>query len=615
MRYGTFFAAVADLSLIGASAYAAVAAGKAAESRLPDVLPTDRDAILELPSRLTDADVRELLRRQLEHGIAGHQAGLSGVAATSDLVGSFDSALGVVRARLAEMLSVWPKLPSIVTSVGDWLATGRSVWQPLVAVAFAAAVLAVAFSVEWLALRLFGSRAPGPSGIRSPNPLAAALAEAIFGILRIAIFSAAALLFFIALYQGHEASRQVVLGILGGVVATRLTALVSHVVIQPEGSGSSWLILPPTITRLLHRQVVGLGVIAGVAYVSAGMVRAAGIEVALINLYDLLLAIILCGWIIATILVVRRLTRSSGADRGTVDHRHCIVRLAVELAIAGCAAAVALSVPAIAAPPDSGSKQDTLTDPREDDADGAENNGNDLTRPQGSFDVRLRYRPSSGANTRTDQKITILQLSNRLAIDSNWKLAVLARLPLVAKATTTSNPDAMSREFGIGDALFQAALIHTIDKDWAFGFGARLVAPTAEDNLGTGKWQIMPGFGVRYSLPALGPDSYFVPAIRYAVSFAGDPSRRNISQPQIAPTLNIGLADRWFVTLYPSYDIRINYGDPVPGQTGRLFLPFDAAIGRKLTDNLVAQLEASVPIVKDYPIYDYKIEARLSLKY
>ena len=46
-------------------------------------------------------------------------------------------------------------------------------------------------------------------------------------------------------------------------------------------------------------------------------------------------------------------------------------------------------------------------------------------------------------------------------------------------------------------------------------------------------------------------------------------ARLFVYEPQIAPTLNVGLPDRWFVTLYPSYDIRINYGDPVPGQTGR----------------------------------------------
>jgi hypothetical protein len=126
---------------------------------------------------------------------------------------------------------------------------------------------------------------------------------------------------------------------------------------------------------------------------------------------------------------------------------------------------------------------------------------------------------------------------------------------------------------------------------------------------------VMPGFGVRYSLLDWGSDSYFVPAVRYAMSFAGDPTRRKISEPQIAPTLNIDLPGRWFMTLYPSYDIRINFGDPKLGQTGRLFLPFDALIGAKLTDTLQISLEGSVPIVKAYPVYNFKTEARVRVSF
>jgi hypothetical protein len=35
-----------------------------------------------------------------------------------------------------------------------------------------------------------------------------------------------------------------------------------------------------------------------------------------------------------------------------------------------------------------------------------------------------------------------------------------------------------------------------------------------------------------------------------------------------APMLNINLPDHWFLMLFPSAGIRINYGDPVTGQAG-----------------------------------------------
>ena len=63
-----------------------------------------------------------------------------------------------------------------------------------------------------------------------------------------------------------------------------------------------------------------------------------------------------------------------------------------------------------------------------------------------------------------------------------------------------------------------------------------------------------------------------------------------------------------FITFHPSNDIRINCGDPVPCKAGRLFLPFDPAIGRNVTDKLVVSFEAGVPIVDAYPVYKFKAE-------
>jgi hypothetical protein len=109
--------------------------------------------------------------------------------------------------------------------------------------------------------------------------------------------------------------------------------------------------------------------------------------------------------------------------------------------------------------------------------------------------------------------------------------------------------------------------------------------------------------------------SYFQGVVRYDLSFAGDTTKKNISNLQLWPMLNIGLPDHWFFTLYPSADIRVNYGDPVTGQTGRLFLPFDFSVGRSLTKNVTLSIEFGVPIVKDYPVYDFKTTTRLNMKF
>jgi len=261
------------------------------------------------------------------------------------------------------------------------------------------------------------------------------------------------------------------------------------------------------------------------------------------------------------------------------------------------------------------SRQDaSVLQPGAQQQEGPDYNGADFTRPQRSIEFRPEYRTSSGPTSETDRWIEQLRYNAKLDLGGNWKLGYLLEVPIVEKTTTSFAPPSISRDAGLGGTFAQAALIHTINQNWAYGFGARLVAP-GQDLLGSGKWQIMPGLGVRYSFVDLGTETYLVPVIRYAISVAGDPNRRNISEPQIAPTLNVGLPDHWFITFYPSNDIRINFGDPVPGQTGRLFLPFDAAIGRNVTDKLVVSFEAGVPIVDAYPVYKFKAELRFILKF
>jgi len=241
------------------------------------------------------------------------------------------------------------------------------------------------------------------------------------------------------------------------------------------------------------------------------------------------------------------------------------------------------------------------------------NNGGDITRPQTAFELRTLDEATSNETSKTNTAQLLLRMSGKIPLAPGWRAGLLAQAPLKEETTTTFDSSSVTRESGLGDATFQAFVAHALNERWDIGAGARLVARTAEDNLGTGKWQIMPGGGVRVLLPEWGEDSYFVPTIRYALSFAGNPAARRISEPQIAPTLNIDLPGPWFITFYPSNDIRINFGQPRSGQTGRLFFPFDALIGMKLTNTLQISLEGSVPIVKEYPVYNFKIEGRVRL--
>ncbi|MBR0819888.1 transporter [Bradyrhizobium liaoningense] len=240
--------------------------------------------------------------------------------------------------------------------------------------------------------------------------------------------------------------------------------------------------------------------------------------------------------------------------------------------------------------------------------------GLDFFRPPPNlFQFQHEYRTAPGSTRDVTTQTLNLRYDHTFYLTPTWTVVTRTDLPFLARNTINSSNPNGNYLHGIGDADIQAAVIHDLDKRWAVGFGARLIAPTGDDPLGSGKWRTMPIVGFRVALPEISKSSYFEPIFRYDLSVAGDPARRNISNLQFGPALNIGLPDRWFVTFYPSQDIRINFGDPVTGQTGRLFLPLDVRAGKKLSDNVAASLEIGVPIIKDYPVYNFKSQFRLNI--
>ena len=288
--------------------------------------------------------------------------------------------------------------------------------------------------------------------------------------------------------------------------------------------------------------------------------------------------------------------------------------IASRLVLVMCGTSAVLSPrPAISAPLDvtaaqSTESQDTSAQEQ------TEYNGQDFTRPQSLLQFRYRYSTAPGMTGQVTTDTIALRADKKIDLFPQWQLALRSDLPVRAKDPITSdNPDGHFL-YGLGDADLQAALIRQFDSRWAAGAGLRFVAPTGAEDITSGKWRALPVAGARYSLPELSTGSYAEALLRYDVSFAGDPSRRNISNLQLAPMLNLNLPDRWFFTLYPSTDIRINYGDPIPGQTGRLFLPVDFMVGRSVLNDVTLSLELSVPVIKDYPVYNFRTVSRINMK-
>jgi hypothetical protein len=160
--------------------------------------------------------------------------------------------------------------------------------------------------------------------------------------------------------------------------------------------------------------------------------------------------------------------------------------------------------------------------------------------------------------------------------------------------------------------LVSAFLANILNDRWAYAFGSQITTPAAlGTQFGSGNWDVRPLLAVRAMLPEISDGSYFVPLVRYAQTIAQADSGRPSSNLQFSPQMKIALKGNWSIELFPSPDIRWNFGAKPAGQTGRLFFPLDGEIDKGLGKYLVS-LEVSVPVVKDYPVYHYKIEARLS---
>jgi hypothetical protein len=239
------------------------------------------------------------------------------------------------------------------------------------------------------------------------------------------------------------------------------------------------------------------------------------------------------------------------------------------------------------------------------------NNGQDPTKPLTRVDLRYQYQnlpPSHDDNAH----IFTLRADKPFVLAPGWSLATRLDVPLfLTDAVSRDNPKG-AYQFGQGDLLVQGLLINAPSPDFAWAFGAQAIFPTArEEQMGGGKYRLVPTLGARYNLPAISQGSWTAFLLRYDVDTGGDNHRSHISELQLAPLVNFALPDQWFLNLYPSSDIRINLLDKRPGDKGKLFLPFNFMVGKLLTKSIVGSIEIGFPIVNDYRVYDFKTEFRL----
>jgi len=243
--------------------------------------------------------------------------------------------------------------------------------------------------------------------------------------------------------------------------------------------------------------------------------------------------------------------------------------------------------------------------------------GDDPTQPLGKIELLDRYTeaPGPGVEDGTTKQVEtntpFARIEAPLRLAPQWELNFRAEIPVVwTNGVTPENPTGATVS-GFGNVLGQAWIVHDLDQRWAVALGGQLIAPTSTNGVASDAWEQVTGLVVRAMLPEISPGSYFAPQARYGIDFEGNDNGRMLRQLRIAPTFNINLPHNLFFTLYPSPDIRLNYGTPVWNQTGRLFVPFNFMIGWKPTEHTVISAEFGIPIIKDFPVYTFKTQLRV----
>jgi len=241
-------------------------------------------------------------------------------------------------------------------------------------------------------------------------------------------------------------------------------------------------------------------------------------------------------------------------------------------------------------------------------ADDVPNNGEDFTRLPARFDFRYRFEEKAGD---VAQDTFIPRIDRPFRLGDGWKISTRLDVPFILSDKALGGSPPGNYHFGFDDVLVQAALIDEFSKRWAAGIGPRLVLDTAsQEQFGSGKTQLGPIGAVRCFLPEISEGSFAEVIVRYDCDIAGSSERSHISRIRWSPPVNISLPQDWFVTLFPSQDIAVNFLDG-----SKWFFPLDLLVGKNLSSKTAVSLEASVPIVKDYDLYDFKLEARFSFTF
>ncbi|HWC04342.1 MAG TPA: mechanosensitive ion channel domain-containing protein [Methylomirabilota bacterium] len=244
------------------------AAETTAQVELPQ--PLTREAIRELVSRLSDTEVRELLLAQLDKAAAPGPDRASAPMATG-LAGNMDR----TRGELGAVLRAAPGLPAALGDAVRRFSEGRPSYQLLLV----AVLFAVLLGLGWLVERLVGWLLGGVYDRlgRAGAEGSSLVVRTVLDLLLLAVFVVTIFAGFLALYQGHEPTRELVVSALLATVQVRLAILVARVLLAPRAPVQRLLPLDDATASAIYRSVVSLAWLYGIFDVLAFFLQRFGL--------------------------------------------------------------------------------------------------------------------------------------------------------------------------------------------------------------------------------------------------------------------------------------------------------------------------------------------------
>ncbi|HEX5795957.1 MAG TPA: hypothetical protein VFY19_08955, partial [Geminicoccaceae bacterium] len=290
------------------------AAGEgAAPVALPE--PLTREALRDLLARLSDAEVRELLLRQLDQEIA------AAPAPDPAMIGGMERQATTLRESWRAMLAALPELPGVPRFFAARLIGERSpevlLWVALgMAAIFAVGLLAeqlYLWAVRDMRRQLYAAQ-PYSAGARLGYGLMA-LALDFVGIVVFALATVAA---FFVLHQGHVPVRLTVMTYVGAAFAVRLIALITCFLLAPRAASLRLLPADDRTARFLYRRIMRLAIAWALIFPTIKLLQELGLGRDLVHLLINLGAAVVVALLVELIWrsrePVARAIRGAGSD-------------------------------------------------------------------------------------------------------------------------------------------------------------------------------------------------------------------------------------------------------------------------------------------------------------